>query len=711
MRPALRFTPAFTPISIGGCQLWLDGADTSTIITSTGVSQWNDKSGNAYNLTQGSSGSQPSYASNLITFESNKYLNIPASVMNNISTWSLIFAINPISSSNWIMAKQKDNIDTYNVLSMTLNTATSGAILTGSTGFLYWRSMNAGTQAVSTAAITTSTIQIVNLTYDGTNLYFYKNGVLEKTTAGTFAIQNDITPSTYTLGVSIYPGGQILNPGVTNFRLGEMIIYSSFLNLTQRQQIEGYLAQKWGLKSFLPGGHIGVTTTIYPTQRVARGLPVPYSTQFSPRSVAGAVLWLDAADSTKITLSGSNVTQIVDKSDNAYTFTGSAGSYPTRTATLNGLPVISSATGQYLQTTSFNQNFLTATSFFVIRPTQNITGSLGYYAVFHGTVTRIIEIGVVSDGINYYTQFNQSGTGFLYSDVIGFNFVNTTFLASSLVTGSASTNQAYVNGSLNRTGGENGTISQLTSQTLHCIGRPALSFAYDFAEVIVYGTVLTTTQRQQVESYLSQKWGSTASLPVSHLNTTFPAGLPSFTQTVFKQVKRNITSIPLISPPVVSLRLINLNSASGGTTSGSFTVNSSAGGGIGTFTNSDVFISDATWGMAQCFNGARSDYDLYMTQNPNFMEIIFPRALTVTKIFLVPRNQGDAFPSSLVLKADGTTVGTYTPTTVSQSLGMGISYTGTGFYIQPSISRTTWRFDFSSTPVSFGEIEFWGYST
>jgi len=252
----------FSLRSIAGCQLWLDAADSSAVTIATGVSQWNDKSGNANNLTQGTTGSQPSYASNLITFDSNKYLNIPASVMNNIATWSLFFAINPISSSNWIMAKQKDSIDTYNVLSMTLNTATSGAILTGSTGFLYWRSMNAGTQAVSTAAITTSTIQILNLTYDGTNLYFYKNGILEKTTAGTFAIQNDITPSTYTVGVSIYPGGQILNLGVTNFRLGEMIVYNTFLNTTQRQQVESYLAQKWGLASSLPAGHLNLTQPV-----------------------------------------------------------------------------------------------------------------------------------------------------------------------------------------------------------------------------------------------------------------------------------------------------------------------------------------------------------------------------------------------------------------------------------------------------------------
>ena len=718
MRPALRFTPAFTPISIGGCQLWLDGADISTIITSTGVSQWNDKSGNAYNLTQGSSGSQPSYASNLITFESNKYLNIPASVMNNISTWSLIFAINPISSSNWIMAKQKDYVDTYNVLSMTLNTATSGAILTGSTGFLYWRSMNAGTQAVSTAAITTSTIQIVNLTYDGTNLYFYKNGVLEKTTAGTFAIQNDITPSTYTLGVSIYPGGQILNPGVTNFRLGEMIIYSSFLNLTQRQQIEGYLAQKWGLKTFLPGGHIGVTTTIYPTQRVARGLSIPYSTQFSPTSTSGCQLWLDGSDSTTIT-TVTGVSQWNDKSGNAYNLTqGNTSLQPTRTENL--LNFLSNYNMNIPQAAV--NNLSTWSLFFVINP----ISSLNWIMVKQKDGQNTYNVLSMTYNTNSGGNGETGSTGFLYwrslnhaGQLVSTAALTTSTLQICNLTYDGTNLYFYKNGLLEKTTAGTFAIQNDTNANNYTLGVWIQSGGFinsgvtnfRLGEILVYNTFLNTTQRQQLESYLAQKWGITASLPVSHLNTTFPAGLPSFTQTVFKQVKRNITSIPLISPPVVSLRLINLNSASGGTTSGSFTVNSSAGGGTGTFTNSDVFISDATWGMAQCFNGARSDYDLYMTQNPNFMEIIFPRALTVTKIFLVPRNQGDAFPSSLVLKADGTTVGTYTPTTVSQSLGMGISYTGTGFYIQPSISRTTWRFDFSSTPVSFGEIEFWGYST
>jgi len=269
---------AFSPTQIPGCALWLDAADSSTITTVTGVSQWNDKSGNGYNLTQGSTGSQPTRTENLLNFLSNNYLNIPQAAVNNLSTWSIFFVINPISSTNWIMVKQKDGVNTYNVLSMTSNTNSGGGPQTGSTGFLYWRSFNAGSQLASTGAITTSTLQIGNLTYDGTNLYFYKNGVLEKTTAGSFAIPNDTSSTNFTLGVWIQ-SATIINSGVTNFRLGEMLVYNTGLTTTQQQQVESYLAQKWGLTASLPGGHshftqrAGAITTVANTKFSMVGIP------------------------------------------------------------------------------------------------------------------------------------------------------------------------------------------------------------------------------------------------------------------------------------------------------------------------------------------------------------------------------------------------------------------------------------------------------
>ena len=549
MAATFKSNPGFTPKSISGCKLWFDTDDASYTTTGTTVTAWTNKSGNA-NASTGvgtvSIGQATLNGKSSVRFPAGtNYLTVGAqSYSTSYRNVFFVVTVGPVGSKYFYL-----NCD--DVICGQCYSWDDGDIELNKVGTLGLR-----TSTPTNFFNSTSIVSIC--TSSGGNTGIWVNGVnqtLANNNVGTGSFW-----STGTTSVAIRLGG---GTGMTTGTLDmyELLQYDGILTTAQREQIEAYLAQKWGLVSQMTDSHLSRRAVIYPSARKPTTTK-PYFTQFSPKSIAGCAIWLDAADSTKITLSGSNVTQIVDKSDNAYIFTGSAGSYPTRTATLNGLPVISSATGQYLQTTSFNQNFLTATSFFVIRPTQNITGSLGYYAVFHGTVTRIIEIGVVSDGTNYYTQFNQSGTGFLYSDVIGFNIVNTTFLATSLVTGSRTTNQAYMNGSLNYTGGENGTISQLTSQTLHCIGRPALSFGYDFAEVIVYGTVLTTTQRQQVESYLSQKWGSTALLPTSHLNTTQPAGVPATVASVLAQIPRSIKAKRIYgyhrvfnpTPTVVSVR-------------------------------------------------------------------------------------------------------------------------------------------------------------
>jgi hypothetical protein len=39
-------------------------------------------------------------------------------------------------------------------------------------------------------------------------------------------------------------------------QMGEFLIYNSALTTPQRQQVEGYLAEKWGLRSFLPSTHL-----------------------------------------------------------------------------------------------------------------------------------------------------------------------------------------------------------------------------------------------------------------------------------------------------------------------------------------------------------------------------------------------------------------------------------------------------------------------
>ena len=126
---------------------------------------------------------------------------------------------------------------------------------TGSTAYVYWTSWaNSGPFANSGTALALSTVQLLELVFDGTTLTIYRNGSVLSTTAGSFAIPNNTTPTNSTLG-SWLPDGGIQNSGVTNFQMGELIYYNTTLSTAQRQNVEGYLAWKWGLTSSLPSTH------------------------------------------------------------------------------------------------------------------------------------------------------------------------------------------------------------------------------------------------------------------------------------------------------------------------------------------------------------------------------------------------------------------------------------------------------------------------
>ena len=68
------FSDPVSPADYSNLKLWLDAADSSTITKdgSNKVSLWNDKSGNSFNLSQSTSGSQPTYdpTNSKVTFSS-----------------------------------------------------------------------------------------------------------------------------------------------------------------------------------------------------------------------------------------------------------------------------------------------------------------------------------------------------------------------------------------------------------------------------------------------------------------------------------------------------------------------------------------------------------------------------------------------------------------------------------------------------------------
>jgi hypothetical protein len=248
---------AFSPSSITSMQLWLDAADADTLTTSGGfASQWRDKSGQAYTLTQATSSNQPVYTASTLTFNNNRHFNVPQAAINNTSTYCYFFAFNPISTINWITAKQHDGVNSYNMISMTNYTGPGGLKVAGTSQVLYVHTQNTGTLASSGIAVSTATQQIITMGYDGSTIKIFKNGTQLSETAGTFTIANVTSATNFKMGSWVSLGGAgYIDSGQTNFVMNEFGFYNRALLIEERQKVEGYLAWKWGIQASLPAAH------------------------------------------------------------------------------------------------------------------------------------------------------------------------------------------------------------------------------------------------------------------------------------------------------------------------------------------------------------------------------------------------------------------------------------------------------------------------
>ena len=233
-----------------------------------------------------------------------------------------------------------------------------------------------------------------------------------------------------------------------------------------------------------------------------------------PQSISGLQLWFDANDPNSYTLSGSNITQLNDKSGNGNNTTGYSGTQPTfLTNTINGLPVfnMSSAGGFYGNMT----NTTTTMTVFMIVIMTNI--GINYRRLIDftdgvagdngGSVTKAV---ITFSPIQLY-RANGAGGGSVNS---GISTVNTAYLVSCYfdnINGYLGVNGTYytpfaVSGNFNIN--KYGIGLNFNNNTVYG--------GCQYGEVIVYNTALSTLDRQTVEGYLAWKWGMNASLPTNH---------------------------------------------------------------------------------------------------------------------------------------------------------------------------------------------------
>ena len=261
-----------------------------------------------------------------------------------------------------------------------------------------------------------------------------------------------------------------------------------------------------------------------PTQR-SKFTKIPYFSVFTPLSFTGCTLWLDASQDT--TANGGSIASLVDRSGSGNSLTPS-GTISAATNFLRGRTVYNFGSSRASKTNfqwqiSFTQivlvkcntgNWLSSLNSggaylaYVFAGNESLINVNNFFSPIDSSVELATSVfTTAADGVSSWVIFS---IGYQSNATTASNYtingtVRTTTTTNAVNTAISGTNQLWLNGNS--------------------------SFNFDtgtyVAEMMHYNAVLSGTQRQQVESYLAQKWGLLPVLPVGHLQDTAPAGMPT----------------------------------------------------------------------------------------------------------------------------------------------------------------------------------------
>jgi hypothetical protein len=257
----------FSPSSISSLDAWYDTA-ISTNITLNGasnVSQWRDSSGRGRTLIQATTGNQPFYNPGISSISSSIYFNnaqfltfttIP-NITSNDYTIFVVEQRQSNSATNYFMGSGSSNTTTFGNLHMGYNA--SNSVNTE----IYGNSLTATIETfITQPSRFTEPYRIWSVHYSSnlTMRSLYINGQLLNS---NFMIQDLVSWNAASIGS--------FNNGTAYFYTGyikEILFFSNALDTGTRQLVEGYLATKWNLQSNL------MSNTPISTLKNLTGMPI-----------------------------------------------------------------------------------------------------------------------------------------------------------------------------------------------------------------------------------------------------------------------------------------------------------------------------------------------------------------------------------------------------------------------------------------------------
>lgn len=224
----------FTPADISDLALWLDASDESTITESGGsVSQWDDKSGNDYHVTQGTGANQPTTGTRTVN-------GLNALDFDGTSSYfdadSGIYSI-PSGNNTYFVVLDLDNPATgQRLLNGTVGAGTRwGAVIDPSGNRL--RCVNNTSFTSTDVSVTFSTgVQLASFRREGSTVDGFHNDATSTDSTGVSVTLDDASIGRFNPAGSDYLTGAIC----------EILVFSRALTVSELNQIRSYLADKWG---------------------------------------------------------------------------------------------------------------------------------------------------------------------------------------------------------------------------------------------------------------------------------------------------------------------------------------------------------------------------------------------------------------------------------------------------------------------------------
>ena len=262
------YTAVYGPLSVGAtCSFWLDGLDPNgTSIqpaNGTAVTTWADKSGRGYVATKQTGTIVTS--STGVYFNGTGYLTAPGLAGNLVNTPFVVFCVDSVTGTGAqitfgdLPVNNPGGVYTDNNMNLLYRSQTNFSFSFYNDDLDYTGISGSGVMRLWACYLPSASNRNTRL-----------NGSVIATHTNFTQAKMFVTPS-----VGAGNGGNYYTGTIS-----EIIVFPSDIGLTAIRQVEGYLAQKWGLTANLPAGHPGLTQTLYTSRAYQSRIPftiTPYS--------------------------------------------------------------------------------------------------------------------------------------------------------------------------------------------------------------------------------------------------------------------------------------------------------------------------------------------------------------------------------------------------------------------------------------------------